>query len=223
MKNSAWIILAFLFAQPILCVIPAADEQNTLKLHVSLRFNTELYRGTSYSEPPQMAIWIEEKNGKKRPQTLWVTSRMAENRWEGKLYCPLALPIWEAIFKSRWPIIRGRRQLPDGVSSATPQEVLNLTRILPNDGDWLLRIELNLSGDYNSHYPFRRADGSPDMEGNGQPSIIYEGVLSDAPARVEMVVIGRSEPGMTDGRINPDMTGIDTARHIIKELNVEVL
>jgi hypothetical protein len=205
-----------------LVLIPlSAGDSGQRTLHISLRLDPEVYRSTSYSEPPQMALWIEEQSGGDR-HTLWITRRMAENRWEGKLYCPLALPIWEGRFGTRWPVFHGRRKLPDGISAATPRDGIKLEYALPREGSWVFYLEVNLAGDYNPAYPYRGKDRAPDMEGNGQPSLLYEAALPDRPGPLVLKLVGRSEPWIRGGGLNRELGSIDSAARIIKEVHLEI-
>lgn len=215
LATGPWLVLGI--SAFLLLTLPA----RAAKIQVHLRLNPQVYRSTSYSEPPQIAVWIESCEGN-RQETLWITRRMAENRWEGKLFCPNALPIWEARFKSRWPIIRGRRSLPDAITGATPKDRLDFEAVLPHEGEWILRIEVNLSGDYNRAFSYRSVEGAPDMEGNGQPSLLYEGKLSGRAGRVVVKPKGRSRPWIASGEIVTDMSGLDTALNIFEELKVAV-
>ena len=69
-----------------------------VQVELNIRINkNEIYLST-YSEPPQFAIWLENpRNG--QCQQVFVTYRVSRGDWEGKSDVPVALPRWKAVFR----------------------------------------------------------------------------------------------------------------------------
>ncbi len=89
----------------------------------------------------------------------------------------------------------------------------------------MVLAEVNNPGDYNEAYPKTRRRGSPNYSRggvSGQPSIVYAATvdLSSGPGTVELVPVGHGSPGGSDGGLYPDLSGLTTAKDIIRRITV---
>lgn len=197
---------------------PASDSAGLDELTVTLaiRLNPDVYQESNFGEPPQIAVWVENEGAM---QTVWVSRRTATGYWEGKVECPTSLPVWVSRYVEHTgnPVPDLLNPLPDALTGATPVRNLTIRTRLPYGSSWTLFLELNISGDYNASFPPRLEGGLPDPDGNGQPSLVYTAPFRVLPDfRAEPVLTGRS--GQLDPVSRPvsDLSGITSARHILK-------
>jgi len=142
---------------------------------VDVAFNLELKPGAaytgrggwfvfSYKVYPQIALWLETPTGE-YVGTLYVTAKGEARKWtaapkEGR---PEALPVWYHV----------QQEVADEVSAATSKGVAtvgNSFHIVP--GSYVVKLETNRSYDYNATYT------KTDSGVNGQPSLVYEALVS---------------------------------------------
>lgn len=201
-------LLLFAFLSP-------ASGQNKATLQFSLNLDVKIYDYSDYGEPPQIAIWLEHKiTG--RVRTVFVTRRTAQNEWKGKIHCPVSLPYWQSRNKNTL--------LPDGVSGATPKNRLTCTIDVTKGSEWNYFIEVNISGDYNAAFPAMTDSGTPDSQGNGQPSLIYKGMITALPGQMDSPrLTGRTMQMLAADRINMDLLGITNARQVLSSISVKVV
>jgi len=193
-----------------------------IRLVISMEVNQAVYRQTSFGEPPQIAIWLE-KPGENRIRTIWVAKRSGRRWWKGKVECPTALPYWESRHRLESSEYRERRLLKrfiDAISGATPTGGRFSVETEVDFGQiWHYFVEVNLSGDFNPAFPAYLDDGTPDSEMNGQPSLVYKGVIKARPGAVAGAeVIGRSDQWVPVDTLIEDLTGMTTALEIITDL-----
>lgn len=205
-------------------LFPGYADSALVELQFTMDVQRDIYKRTIYGEAPQLAIWLENLDCS-MIHTVWVSHRAGRNDWKGKFHCPVALPYWESRhrfekgrFKERNLLIR----LLDAISGATPTGGLFTAKTLvPQGTHWDYYIEVNVSGDYNAAFPYWSEWGTPDPEGNGQPSIIYKGSItarlssSDVPA-----LVGRTDQFSPVDTFLTDLGGITTAREILREIRV---
>lgn len=197
------------------------DTVVALVFHVEL--NPHVYEDSAWADPPQLAVWLEnEADG--RGHTVAVTHRTGAGDWEGKVECAVALPYWTAFYRKQtgaagpptWD-----EPAPDAITCATPHTNLEVATEVPAGTHWRCFVEVNVSGDYNAHFPQLTQDGLSDRYGNGQPSIVYRGTI-------EAVVGASDRPrlwGRTDQYVpvdNPvlDLQSITTARNLLRTITV---
>lgn len=202
--------------------VPTWQIQDGSNLKFELELNPEMYRLSNFGEPPQMALWLESKDGLEI-RTLWVSNRLARGVWVGKVVCPTALPYWI----SRRDIEKGGsipsflKPLPDGITGATPKATLEVYANVDQGSEWIYFLELNVSGDYNSTFTSSRPNGNPDPDGNGQPSLIYTGSIKATRGWADTArVVGRTDQMVATSEILPDLAGFTTASHVLKSLIV---
>lgn len=169
---------------------------------------------------PQLAVWIETTQGE-YVDTLTVTGRTAEQNWrsapEGGR--PESLPVWTNAAAAA--------DL-DAASSATPegrvQMEMNLSGLEPGR-QYVIRAEVNHSFDYNERWPKKAREGDPGYSGvNGQPSIVYEGILTYEPGyRVVLQPTGQGSVNGLDGICKKDLDGLTTALDIVEAITLTVV
>jgi hypothetical protein len=189
----------------------------------SLELAQNVYEQTDYGKPPQFAIWLENADtGQIR--TVCVTYRMGSGDWVGKVECPVALPYWV----SRYNVETGTKGPPnfkkpvaDVITRATPiQDFNEFSEVEPNS-KWYYYLEINVSADYNAAFPYRRPNGAPDLQGNGQPSLVYKGWIEAVDGACdEPKLVGRTEQWVSVDRIIADLNGITSAKELVSMFKV---
>ena len=185
---------------------------------------------------PQFAVWVEKADGT-YVTTLYVTQRAAKKNWlfapkDGR---PESLPVWYHAVGSR-PVTMEAVQdktKTDAVTSATPgaSDAVRYSVRLPSCEQYVVKIEVNHSFDYNESWPKKAKKGSAQYSGvNGQPSVVYRGTLDtqspekgtgDAAAQIQPVIPTVLVPAGTgsvtgrDGELHNDLAGLTTALQII--------
>lgn len=187
-----------------------------LNLEFVLKIDKEIYEMSDFGEPPQIAVWIKIE-GEKGIKTVGATRRVAKDDWKGKIKCPTALPIWKNLNKSE-------KKLPDAYTCPTPRNDVFLCRIKIKSGKTVeCFIELNVSGDFNSSFPYRDDNGMPDPEVNGQPSLIYYCKLKVREGmKKNFKLIGRSEQFNPVDKIIRDLKGLTSAKKILQNALVKM-
>jgi hypothetical protein len=195
-----------------------------VEIEFSMDVDRDVYKYSNYGEPPQLAIWLEQpETGKIR--TVWVARRSGRRLWKGKVECPTALPYWESRHNKEKSAYRQRgllERLVDAISGATPKGGTFKARVeLPLGSKWEYYIEMNVSGDYNYDFPSCLEDGTPDPEGNGQPSLIYKGIIKATPGNSCIPeLIGRTDQWIAVDHIIEDLKGITNAKKVLSNINV---
>ncbi|MCK9169107.1 MAG: DUF2271 domain-containing protein [Treponema sp.] len=213
----------------ILCCAPflyaseaAADGTLTVTVTPGAYWKTE--RG------PQFAVWVEKDDGT-YVTTLYVTQRAAKKNWlfapkDGR---PESLPVWYHAVGSR-PVTMVAAQdktEADAVTSATPgasNDVRYSVR-LPAGEQYVVKIEVNHSFDYNESWPKKAKKGSAVYSGvNGQPSVVYVctldtrsvGNVTEHPVvQSTFAAAGTGSVTGRDGELHHDLAGLTTALRII--------
>lgn len=207
---------------------PARDgiKANKPNYSVYIQLNREIYRQTVYGEAPQIALWWEGPSDNKI-QTIKVTRRSAKGRWVGKIECPGSLPLWFSRFKIEYStasLPKRSRPLADGFTSATPKEKWQFACFLPENENIKLFIEGNVSGDFNRFFPSHDRFGVPDMEGIGQPSIIYRAIFKEGKRfNPDFELLGFICRQKDSVWIDQDLRQISTAKELIKSIQLKPL
>lgn len=143
------------------------------QIELDIHINKEAIYLSTYAEPPQFAVWLENPATGDNKQ-VFVTYRASRGDWEGKADVPVALPRWKAVFRDGGNKERDEEEI--AVSGATPKDEYFRVRAEVKPGsDWILWIEMNLAGDYNEYYPqFNRDTKEEDEFACGQPSLLYK-------------------------------------------------
>jgi len=193
------------------------------ELEVKIHINEQLILQSVYGESPTFAIWIENPETKET-QTIFVTQRAGLDDWEGKAAVPSALPQWDGISKKKTQDEKADMGI-DAVSGATPKPGYFTTRVQVKPGSkWNCWIEMNLSGDYNEHYPeYDEVSKKTDDFGTGQPALLYKAhIEAEKGNTVVPEVIGISVLN-SDGEIIRPVEGITTALEVFDEIAISVV
>ena len=195
----------------------------TLSVHISAGpgwlHPYPLFLGLHKQNGPQLALWLEDENGRLlRP--LFATRSFARQRWWGAPARgrPEALPH----FASRVTL-----PLPDAYSGATPRGDFSV-HFDPPPGRrrFVLKAEVNHSLDWNAAYPENARPGTSHYSGgpggSGQPALVYAlSVDLDRLPAGPATLLGASAPAGGSGALNPDSGGVASARQILGRLTVE--
>jgi len=198
------------------------------KGRVQVEFNIHINQNTiylsTYSEPPQFAIWLEnQRNG--QCQQVFVTYRVSRGDWEGKADVPVALPRWKAIFRDGvTQNVRSDEEI--AISGATPKDEYFRVRAEVKPGsEWICWIEMNLAGDYNEYYPqFNRISLQEDEFACGQPALLYRAEIK-AEEGLEFVPDIASMSLWEDGqnRLAAVDETITTAKDVFDEISITII
>lgn len=198
-------------------------------IQVNIHQNEEAIYYSSFAEPPQFAIWLENKETHKC-QTIFVTRRAGIGDWEGKSNVPVALPRWFELFKDKetYPdqSVKKDDDLISAITGATPKDDYFSVRAEVKPGSqWLCWIEMNLAGDYNEAYPEKNLKTfEVDEYGNGQPALLYRSDISvEEGLKFDFNLFAQSVWADGEISIQPVGEGITSAKHVFEELNIEVI
>lgn len=188
--------------------------------------NKELIYLSTFSEPPQFAIWIENAKTHKL-KTVFVTNRVGIGNWEGKANVPVALPRWFELFKG---INRPDKETGNdkymAVTGATPKEDYFSVRVEVKPGsEWICWIEMNLAGDFNESFPeFKKESFEEDEFSNGQPALLYKATIkADENLKFTPALAAQSVWDNGSVRTEPVSEGITTARNVFDRIEISVI
>ncbi len=190
-------------------------------LRFSLKLNQRVYEASDWGDPPQFAIWLENADSSKI-RTVWVTYRTGTGNWVGKVECPVSLPYWVSRYNRETQTSGPPTPLTpviDAITGATPTQVFTVQAKVPPGGRWKYFIEVNVSGDFNVTFPSMRSNGTPDPQGNGQPSLIYQGWIEAIDGAYNIPkLIGRTDQWQPIAHIITDLEGITTAKNLFSKI-----
>lgn len=191
-----------------------------------------LFLGIRIKNPPQLAIWLEDTSGNYL-STVYVTHKIATQSWK------MARGNRRKEALPHWCYSRGVRDedglylptknhpLTDGISGATPRGNFDVKLNPANTlKQFVVKIEINQSTDFNESYPESAAEGetgySGGREGSGQPALVYAARidLSSGQEIFEAVLLGHSSPDGSSGEVEEDLSGLTTALHIVKRITI---
>lgn len=188
--------------------------------------NEEMIFLSTYAEPPQFAIWIENVNSGEL-QTVFVTSRVSVGDWEGKANVPVALPRWFELFKGEnrsHNVARGDEYNP--VTGATPKEDFFSVRVEVKPGSsWICWIEMNLAGDYNDSFPELNIETFEEDEyACGQPALLYSDTITAEEGRYYTPsLVAQSVWSDGENWTEPVGEGVTTAKNVFDTIRISVL
>ncbi len=220
-----FVVLLFMSCSNDIEPVLTWKDSTQANLRFDIRLNPDMYRLSNFGEPPQMALWLENEGGSEI-RTLWVSNRLAKGLWVGKVVCPTALPYWisRRNKETGGTLPSYLKPLPDGITGATPRKKISIFAQVPTGAEWRYFLELNVAGDFNETFPANLANGEPDRDGNGQPSLVYSGRIAvDTRSLGLPAIIGRTEQIQTRLQLNPDLQGITTAAKILDNMNLTYL
>lgn len=158
---------------------------------------------------PQCAVWLEDQNHN-YVETIFVTKSASKKTWkfapkEGR---PESLPAWYKCSKvNSEKLVNSEQKELDAVTCATPKKnVLAEKQVKLQKGNiYYIRTEINQSFDYNDYWTKKNSGV------DGQPSVIYEGVLTADNGKQEIPL---TFAGISTTDINA-VKNLTTAREII--------
>jgi hypothetical protein len=212
----------------IIAGILIAKTKGRTLIQFDIHQNKQLIYLSTFSEPPQFAIWLENtKTGELK--TVFVTHRVAIGDWEGKANVPVALPQWFRLFRgngTRGRDLRSGKDPDMAITGATPKGDYFSIRVEVKPGtEWLCWIEMNLAGDFNDAYPeFNIQTLREDEFSCGQPALIYK-------ADVKAIEGNKYNPELTNQsiwdngsvKIEPVSDGVTTAKDVFDEIKISVI
>jgi len=144
---------------------------NKSLIEFEIHINPSAVYLSTYSEPPQFAIWLENRDTGRLKQ-IFVTQRVGIGDWEGKSDVPSAIPHWVKVFRDGKTVSNDDNVT---ISGATPKEAyFRIDAEVKTGSEWTVWIEMNLAGDYNEYYPqFNRQTFEEDEFACGQPALLY--------------------------------------------------
>jgi len=198
-----------------------------VRLELAITQSTELILHSHFGKPAQMAIWLEDPSSG-RTRTLFVTECAGAGAWNGKVESPDSLPRWYRVWRAEtgqdgYP--RPEAPAPDGTTRPTPVAAEFLwTADLADDRRWVCWIEVNISGDFNEHFPqVDESTGYVDTDYAGQPSLLYRAELDGrSGSTVTPTLFGRTVPG-TPGDTTTDLSGITSALEILNAIEIRLV
>ncbi len=172
---------------------------------------------------PQLAVWLEDMSGGEI-RTVCVTSKTGRGAWGANITRPVSLPYWVG----RWNVETGTEGDPSGeqpaleaVTCATPQAEFERSIVVRRGTRWQYFIEVNQAFDNNERFAEADVEGRKDMHANGQPSIVYTGRITALPGRTSTPeLVGRTEQLEVSRTLNADVSGITTARGLLRDIVV---
>ncbi|MEJ2705211.1 MAG: hypothetical protein P8Z79_22450 [Sedimentisphaerales bacterium] len=185
--------------------------------------NKQVYQASTYGHPPQMAIWMQNRENH-GIRTVMVTHRMGACDWGGQVQREVALPYWVG-FYNRQTGTAGpptkEHPAPDALTYATPKEHLIIHASVPEGSRWSYFIEVNVSGDFNAAFPKESQDGRTDRNGNGQPSLVYGGTIEAIKGTMSRSdVLGHTGQYEPVTQLVRNTEGMTTALELLKRITV---
>ena len=171
---------------------------------------------------PQLAVWLEDEQGR-YVKTLYVTQKAGGLSWflgpkEGR---PESLPVWYHASKHDSKKSAAQNSSPDkkeidAVTSATPKGGLVINQKI-DDASCVIKVEVNASFDYNSTWTKKNSGV------NGQPSLVYQALLpAGQKEEVALELVGSGSIDGSDGSVHKNVAGIDSAKTIVRNINVSI-
>jgi hypothetical protein len=198
-------------------------------IQVDIHQNKKLIYLSTFAEPPQFAIWLENTQTKEL-KTIFVTHRVAVGDWEGKANVPVALPYWFSLFRGNVSHTTKESELTKdlvmAISGATPRDDYFSVRIEVKPGsEWNCWIEMNLAGDFNDSFPaFDIQSLKEDEFSCGQPALIYKAkIIADEGLKFIPILVEQSiwENGII--RVEPVSIGVTTAKDVFDDIQISII
>ena len=188
--------------------------------------NKKLILLSTFAEPPQFAIWIENAKTHKL-KTVFVTSRVGKGDWEGKANVPVALPRWFEIFRGENQSFNSvENDEYSAVTGATPKGDYFSVRIEVEPGsEWICWLEMNLAGDYNDSFPeFDEQTLKEDEFSCGQPALLFKATIN-AEEGMKSTPILEAQSTWKNGvsSVEPVSNGVTTAKGVFDDIQISVI
>lgn len=211
----------------ILIIYALLNTRNRILIRFDIGQNQEIIYLSTYAEPPQFAIWIEDP-GTGVKTNVFVTHRAGIGDWEGKSDVPVALPRWAEIFRNKDKNAEQSQVADPGtnaVTGATPKEDYFSVNVEVKPGTvWICWIEMNLAGDFNESFPeYDEALQTYDEFSCGQPALLYRAdieAIEDSFVEPKLVYQSMWDQGLVS--LEPVSKGVTTAREVFNHILVSV-
>lgn len=190
--------------------------------------------GIDKKNPPQIAIWVEDLAGNYLA-TVYASHKIATQSWQasGGNRRKEALPTWcharGVQYADGLYLPTKDQPLVDGISGATPHGSFDVKiRPVGDLKQFVVKIELNHSTDWNDSYPENAKEGdtnySGGKEGSGQPAVVYSAEidLDSGSKQYTATIIGHSSPDGSNGDIYPDISSLTSALNIVKDITINI-
>ena len=215
-------------------VIRGEEYEHNLKIIRWLPF-------ISVTNQPQIAIWIEDVDGKYL-ETLYVTQSVAKQDWKKapsdptpkeEIRRPESLPHWAhhrgIKYEDGLYLPTRDKPLVDAVTSATPTNSFELySNVKAERKQVIIKAEINHSGDFNNFY-HKNLDSDSEYYGggrwgSGQPAIIYAKKinLTGDEQKYSLEIIGHSSPNGENGNVYADLSKLTSAKKIVEDIIIEM-
>lgn len=195
-------------------------------IQVDIHQNKKLIYLSTFAEPPQFAIWLENPESHELT-TVFVTHRVAVGDWEGKANVPVALPYWYSLFRTNGNDNTGRAKPSElAISGATPKDDYFSIRVeVKPESEWICWIEMNLAGDFNGAFPeFDPVTFTEDEFSNGQPALLFKSTVKAVEdMKFTPIIAGQSIWDKGEVRIEPVSDGVTTAREVFDTIAISVI
>jgi len=188
-----------------------------------------LFLGIEKKNAPQIAIWMEDLTGNYL-STVYASHKIATQSWIGSNRRKEALHVWCHARGVQYPdglyLPTKEQPLADGISGATPHGSFDVKiRPVGDLKQFVVKIELNHSTDWNDNYPENAKEGDTNYSGDsGQPAVVYSAEIDLDSGRKQYTatIIGHSSPDGSNGDIYPGISSLTSALNIAKEITINI-
>ena len=235
MKN-LWTVLGFVIAfnscSNELIKYGAGDIKIFIEKGDEWLHDFHLFPSINLKNPPQIAVWIEDMN-ENYISSVFVSHKIATDSWSANKgnRRKEALPVWcharGVVYHDGLYVPTKDKPITDAVTGATPCGSFDVKiRSVGDVRQFVLKVEVNHSTDWNDNYPENAKEGDSDYsDESGQPSVVYA-VTIDTDSDVKQytaALIGHGSPDGSDGHIYPDTSSLTSATKIVKQINIIIL
>lgn len=193
-----------------------------------------VFLGINKKNPPQIAMWIEDLSGN-YISTIYVSHKIATESWQGNSgnRRKESLPVWCHSRGIQYPdglyLPTKGEPMVDGISGATPHGNFDV-KMTPagNLKQFVVKVELNHSTDWNDYYPKGAKQGDSNWtggkDGSGQPAVVYAAIidLDSDKEQYTATLIGHSSPDGSNGELYTDLSSLTSALEIVKEITINI-
>ncbi len=197
-------------------------------VQVDIHQNKKLIYLSTFAEPPQFAIWLEDPKTHEC-RTVFVTHRVAVGDWEGKANVPVALPQWFKIFRGKGnpsSVVDKKKGSDLAVTGATPKADYFTVNVEVKPGsEWICWIEMNLAGDFNDAYPtFDREKLKEDEFSCGQPALLYKAEIK-VIENMKFTPVLEAQSVWDNGvvSVEPVSDGVTTAKEVFDNMQFSII
>jgi hypothetical protein len=225
-KKWLWAFGGVLLLIGAVVVFELVSTRGRTQVQVNILQNKEIIHQSTFAEPPQFAIWLENTKTHKC-QTVFVTHRAGIGDWEGKSNVPVALPRWFELFK-----VKGKensevkQEFPLTVTGATPKDdYFSIRAEVKPESQWICWIEMNLAGDFNDFFPEHSKESMEvDEFSNGQPALLYRAEFTAKEgSKFNFELAGQSIWKDGETKIEAVNEGVTTAKEVFSKMNIEII